>query len=162
MIIRDARPGDAGAIAIFWNPLIRDTAVTFTSEQKHPDQLAREIAEAQSAGRGCLVAELAGRVQGFARYAPFRSGPGYAHTMEHSIILAGDARGQGVGRALMAALETHAGQAGVHSMVAGISAENPGAVAFHASLGYLQIAILPEAGFKFGRWMDLVLMQKLL
>ena len=72
------------------------------------------------------------------------------------------AQGGGVGRALMTAIEAHARSNGVHSLWAGISAENPGGVGFHRALGFVHVARLPEVGFKFGRWMDLVLMQKIL
>ena len=70
--------------------------------------------------------------------------------------------GRGGGRLLMNALFAHAKDAGKHSMFAGCSAENSGAVAFHARMGFQEVATLPEVGFKFGRWIDLVLMQKLL
>lgn len=161
-MIRPAVPADAAAIAAFWNPVIRDTAVTFNPVEKTPDEIARMITDRQSAGHGFLVAEVDGQVAGFASYAQFRSGAGYARTMEHTVILAPVAHGRGVGRALMTALEDHARAAGVHSLIAGVSAENPAGRAFHAALGYAVIATLPEVGFKFGRWMDLTLMQKFL
>lgn len=82
--------------------------------------------------------------------------------MEHSIHLEPLARGQGLGRALMQAIETHALARGTHSMIAGVSGENATGIAFHAALGYRTVATLPESGFKFGRWLDLVLMQKFL
>ena len=101
-------------------------------------------------------------VLGFATYAQFRSGAGYATCMEHSIILAPAARGLGAGRGLMSALLAHAGAAGAHQMIAGVSAENPDGVAFHAALGIVEIARIREAGYKFDRFIDLVLMQKFL
>jgi phosphinothricin acetyltransferase len=82
--------------------------------------------------------------------------------MEHSISLTPDHRGGGVGRALMAAVEDHARAFGAHQMIAGVSGENPEGRAFHARLGYELIATIPEAGFKFGRFMDLWLMRKFL
>ena len=72
------------------------------------------------------------------------------------------AHGRGIGRALMTALEAHARAAGAHQMIAGVSGENQGGIAFHARLGYRQIATVAQAGFKFGRFIDLVLMQKFL
>jgi phosphinothricin acetyltransferase len=82
--------------------------------------------------------------------------------MEHTIQLAPEASGRGHGRALMTAVEDHARAGGAHSMFAGVSGENPEGRAFHARLGYVETAILPQVGWKFGRWMDLVLMQKIL
>jgi len=161
-VIRDARAGDVPDILAIWNPLIRDTAVTFTSEEKTSEGLGALIAGRQAAGQGVLVAEAEGAVAGFASYGTFRSGPGYAHTVEHTVILAPSARHRGIGRELMLALETHARDAGHHAMIGGVSGENAAAIAFHRALGYRIVGTLPEVGRKFGRWLDLVLMQKLL
>ena len=155
-MIRFARDEDAPRIADIQNVIIRDTAITFNSLEKSPFEIRAAIAELPC----FMVAELDGDVVGFASYLPFRRGIGYGRTMEHSIVLAPDARGQGFGRKLMTAIEDHATAAGVGSMWAGVSGENPDGVKFHASLGYVEIAKLPRVGFKFGRWMDLHLMQK--
>ncbi|EPX85171.1 GNAT family N-acetyltransferase [Salipiger mucosus] len=159
MILRPAREADAEAIAAIWNPLIEGTAVTFTTAPKTPEGLRADIA---ARGAAFQVAEEGGALLGFATYFQFRGGPGYARTMEHSVQLAPEARGRGIGRALMAALEAEARAQGVHSMFAGVSGENPAGRAFHAALGYREVARLPEVGHKFGRWMDLLLMQKIL
>ena len=82
--------------------------------------------------------------------------------METSFTPATAARGKGHGRALMQAIESHAARAGAHQMIGGISAENPDGIAFHAALNYTEIASISQAGFKFSRYMDLVLMQKFL
>lgn len=159
MILRPAQPNDMPQILAFWNPLIRETSVTFTTVEKTPETLAADIA---ARGAAFQVAEDAGAVFGFASYGTFRSGPGYAHTAEHTVILAPEARGRGVGRALMARLQEVARAADVHVLVAGVSGENAGAIAFHRAIGFAEVARMPEVGRKFGRWMDLVLLQKTL
>lgn len=156
MIIRPATPQDSDAIAAFWTPQILKTVVTFNSIAKTPDDVTQMITQ-----RPCfLVVEMDGVVQGFASYDQFRGGIGYAQTMEHTIILAPEASGRGAGRALMKVLTDHARAAGTHVLVAGVCAENAAGVAFHRALGFEQVAVLPEVGRKFDRWMDLVLMQK--
>lgn len=161
-MIRPAHLGDVTAVAAIWNHIIRDTAATFTTALKTPEGLAADLATRVAAGQAFLVAEEAGQVIGFATYSQFRGGPGYARTMEHTIHIAPLAQGRGTGRALMAALCDHAAAAGVHSLWAGVSGENPAGIAFHRKLGFAEVARLPDVGFKFGRWMDLVLLQKFL
>lgn len=155
-MIRAAIPSDAAQIAAIWNHAIRETTITFNPVEKPDDEVALLTAQ------DCLVWEENGRIIGFARYFPFRGGEGYRFTVEHTIMLHEDGHGTGRGRRLMEALCAHAKIAGKHSMLAGCSAENQGAVAFHARLGFQEVATLPEVGFKFGRWIDLVLMQKFL
>ena len=160
-MIRNATPDDAPGIAAIWNPVIRDTAITFNAAQKSPEEIAAMIRDRQAAGHAFLVADDGG-IAGFATYAQFRGGVGYSRTMEHTILLAPAAQGRGLGRALLSALETHARAAGALSLFAGVSAENPAGRAFHARAGFSEVAILQRVGFKFGRTMDLVLMQKFL
>jgi len=155
-VIRSARPDDAPAIGQIWNRIIRDTVFTFTTIEKDPEAIAASIAE----GMPCHVATHADRVVGFVTAFQFRGGPGYAHTFEHSIHLIPEAQGRGLGRALMATIEDDLRTRGVHSLFAGVSGENVAGVAFHAALGYVEVARLPEVGWKSGRWHDLVLMQK--
>lgn len=160
--IRPATGADCAAIADLWNPLIRETAITFTTIEKTADGLAATLLERAAAGHRFLVAVEGSALLGFATYGAFRIGPGYARTMEHTIILAKAARGQGLGRALMTALEHDARAQDIHSLIAGVSSANPAGQAFHAAIGYDTIAVLPEVGTKFGQWFDLVLMQKFL
>lgn len=162
MTIRPATPADVAAILDFWNPVIGETTITFSPTLHTPESLSALIAGRQADGRAFLVAEEGGTVLGFVTYDQFRKGLGYAHAMEHTIILAPAAKGRGLGRALIAAAEDHARGAGAHLMVGGISAENAPALAFHAAVGYAEAGRVREAGRKFDRWIDLVLMQKLL
>lgn len=157
-MIRPARPEDAPAIAAIWNAVIRDSLATFTTIEKDPATVAAQI----DAGTPWWVACINNTVQGHATYSQFRNGPGYARSMEHSIHLSKLAKGQGFGRALMAAVESHARAQGVHVMVAGVSSENPEGRAFHARLGYIECGRVAQAGRKWDRWLDLILMQKIL
>ena len=147
MIIRAAMPEDAQGICDVWNPLIETTATTFTVDLKAPEAITETIKERNGA---FIVAELDGQVVGFATYFPFRNGPGYRHTKEHSINLSPAAAGKGIARRLMQALEDHARAQGVHSLWAGISSENPSGVAFHERIGFTHVARLPEVGKNLG------------
>ena len=158
MTVRLATGLDAEAVAAIWNHYIRETSVTFNALEKTADEVAALIGTRPA----FFVALDQDRVAGFATYDQFRGGVGYARTMEHTIQLAPGASGRGHGRALMRAVEDHARMGGAHSMFAGVSGENPEGCAFHARLGYAETAVLPAVGWKFGRWMDLVLMQKFL
>ncbi|MES2915208.1 MAG: N-acetyltransferase family protein [Pseudomonadota bacterium] len=161
-MIRPAMAADAAALAALLNHWIETTAVTFNPVRKTEGDILDMIATKAAAGHACLVAEEDGRIIGQASYGQFRGGAGYRTCMEHSISLLPGTRGGGIGRALMAAIEDHARSAGAHQMIAGVSGENAAGQAFHARIGYRHIATIPEAGFKFGRYMDLVLMQKFL
>lgn len=162
MQIRPATPEDANAIAAIWNPVIRDSDTTFTSVEKTIAGLKEMIRDKARTGQAFYVAQDTNGVVGFATYGPFRAGPGYAHTMEHSVFLAPSAKRKGIGKSLMKTLEDHARTADIHSLIAGLSAQNLDGIAFHQSLGYQKVAQINQAGFKFGHWHDLVLMQKLL
>ncbi|HYN46145.1 MAG TPA: GNAT family N-acetyltransferase [Allosphingosinicella sp.] len=155
--IRHAEPGDASAIAGLWNHIIRDTLVTFNSSEKPEAEVSGLIATRPGA---FLVAEEAGEFLGFATFAQFRAGPGYAHTQEHTILLAPAAQRRGLGRRLMARLCDAARARGAHVLVAAISAANPEGLAFHAALGFREVARMPEVGRKFDAWHELVLMQR--
>jgi len=159
MILRQATSDDAAEICAITNAVIRDTLFTFTTTERTPAGIAADIKERDARFQ---VAERDGRLLGFATYAPFRGGPGYAYSQEHTIQLAAGARGRGVGRALMARLEQVARQDQVHVLIAGISGANPAAIAFHTAIGFDEVGRLPETGFKAGQWLDLVLMQKTL
>lgn len=153
-MIRVARQDDAEWIAKLWNTIITDTLFTFTTVPKSPPEIS-EIIETR---RVLVLSDRAG----FATYGPFRGGPGYAATVEHTIILAPIARGAGQGKTLLTALCDRAAADGHHVTVAGISSANPGAVTFHARIGFVEVGRLPEVGRKNGTWLDLILMQKFL
>jgi L-amino acid N-acyltransferase len=109
-----------------------------------------------------LVARRAGELVGYAYWGPFRPADGYLYSVENSVYVRKDMHGKGIGRLLMIELISRARAKGLHAIVAGIGAENTGSIAFHARLGFIEYARMPQVGAKFGRWMDLVLMQLML
>ncbi|MCQ0971552.1 GNAT family N-acetyltransferase [Paracoccus sp. TK19116] len=160
-MIRDSRPDDAPAIAAIWNPVIRDTTITFWPTERSVDEIAAIISHRQAANRAHLVAlDDAGQVIGFASYDQFRGGLGYARSMEHTIQVARDFRGSGIGCALMGAIERHARARGHRVMIGAVTGTNAASIAFHARLGYSEWGRVPAAGWKFGEFHDLVLMGK--
>ncbi len=161
-MIRPARPEDAPAIAALLNHWIENTAVTFSPTPKTPEEIASTIAAKAQLGHAFLVAMDGERLVGQASYGQFRSGVGYATCMEHSISLLPGLSGRGTGRRLLTAIEDHARNAGAHQMIAAVSGENPDGRAFHERMGYRLTATIPEAGFKFGRFIDLLLLTKFL
>lgn len=153
MKVRAASELDIPAILRIWNEVIANSSATFTSQEKSVADIEQRLAQ-------MWVAERSGAVLGFATYGPFRDGPGYAYAKETSIYVTQEAQGQGVARELMRVLETHAAEAGVSQFVAAIGGENTNAISFHAAIGFKEVAHMPDIGWKFGRWHDLILMQK--
>lgn len=150
---------DLDEVGDIWNAVIRDTAATFTTVEKTPEALEAWL---DAGGPRLVAAEGPGALLGFCSAAPFRPGPGYRRTFEHTVHVAAAGRGRGVGRALMDALIAELRAGGARSIIAGISGENPRAESFHAKLGFAEVGRIPEAGEKFGRRLDLVLMQRML
>lgn len=158
MTIRTATAEDAAAIAAIWNAMIRDTLATFTTVEKTQADIEDLIATRQ--GAFWVSTDEDGTPSGFATYGPFRPGPGYAATVEHTVVMAPDHHGRGIGHLLMNAAEEHARAQGCHVMVAGISSANTAAQSFHANRGYAETGRLAQVGRKNDRWLDLILMQK--
>jgi len=156
--IRPAVEADAERIADLWNEMIRDTLWTFTTAEKTTAQIVTLM---EGVG-DVFVAETDNQIVGFATYSQFRTGPGYANSMEHSIVVSEHHTGQKLGDRLLLAVEKDAREKGFRTMIGGISSANPRGEAFHARLGYTHMGTLKEVGFKNGQWLDLILMQKML
>lgn len=157
--LRDAQPGDAAGIGAIWNPIIRDTAVTFWPTERSEAEIAQIIAE-RAASHAFILAGDGSRITGFATYKQFRDGAGYSRSMEHTVYIASEAQGSGTGRALLTAVEDHARRAGHRLMIGAVTASNAGSLRFHARMGYADWGRIPAAGWKFGQFHDLVLMGK--
>jgi phosphinothricin acetyltransferase len=158
------RAGEAhlpGILAIYNHAVVSTTAIWNDAvvDLENRRQWWRGRTEA---GFPILVAVAAGEVLGYASYGPFRPFDGYRQTVEHSVYVAESARRRGVARALMGALEAEARRAGMHVMLGGIAGDNAASLRLHKELGFAETARMPEVGQKFGRFLDLVFMQKML
>ena len=163
MLIRDAVPADVPAItAIYAHHVLKGTG-TFEEEPPPESDIAARIARVQSAGWAWLVAEVEGTVIGYAYFSQFRDRSAYRFSAENSIYVRDDVRGQGVGKALVEVLLARATDCGFRQMLAVIGdSENVGSIGLHVSLGFRQAGVLKAAGLKFGRWVDVVFMQRAL
>ena len=163
--VRPARREDLPAIAAIQNALLDSTAVEWTDEPHTVAERTAWLAAQEATGNPALVAIDRGEVVGWASYGDFRDStkrPGYRFTVEHSVHVRDTHWGTGTGRRLMEALIAHARAAGKHVMVAAIDGENAGSIRFHERLGFERVGHLREVGFKFGRRLDLVFLQKIL
>lgn len=118
--------------------------------------------EKQSAGWPVIVAIKGDKVVGYGTYGPFRFKDGYKFTVEHSVYVTEGHAGKGIGGLLLEELIQLAKDGGYHTMIGGIDAGNTGSIAFHKKYGFTEAGLLKETGFKFGRWLDLLFMQKIL
>jgi phosphinothricin acetyltransferase len=171
VLIRDATEADMAAVTTIYNALIDTTTVAWTEQHQTLEERLAWFAEQQAEGNTVLVAVDDGRapgrepVVGFAAYGSFRGAgrwPGYRYTVEHTIHLDRSCWGAGVGRQLLEALIGRARGAGMHVMVGAIDGDNIGSIDFHERLGFVEVARMPEVGRKFDRWLELVLMQRIL
>jgi len=160
MELRDAGPEDLPAILAIYNEVILNSTAVYAEA---PVDLANRRAwfEARR-GAGCpvLVAADEGQVLGFGSYGDWRPWPCYAATVEHSVHVRADRRGQGIGRAIVAELVARARAAGKHVILGGVDADNAASIGLHRSLGFEEAARHREVGRKFGRWLDLVIMER--
>ena len=158
--IRDARDEDLPGLAAIYNEVIATSTAIYSSE---PVTVAerRQWWQARTAqGYPVLVARDAAGVAGLATFGDFRAWPGYRFTVEHSVHVRTDCRGQGIGRELVKALFPRATALGKHVIIAGVDAANEASIRFHERLGFQKSGHLREVGHKFDRWLDLVFLQR--
>jgi len=161
--VRAAGEADLAGILAIYNDVIATSTAVYTSEPATLAERRAWFAARCAQGFPVLVAVEGGEVLGFASFGEWRGAwPGYRYTVEHSVHVRGDMRGRGVGRALVEALFPAAQALGKHVMIGGIDAANDASIRFHARLGFERVACFREVGHKFGRWLDLIFMQRFL
>ena len=161
--IRDATLADMAAILPIYNDAVTNTTAVFDYAPRGLEAQQAWFAAKQEQKLPVLLAVEQDAVLGFASFGPFRPWPAYRHTVENSIYVDASARGRGAGRKLLHALIEACTARGFRQMVAVIGdSANAGSIALHRACGFAGIGILPATGFKFGRWIDTVLMQRAL
>ncbi len=158
--IRPAAEDDVPAILAIHNHVVATSTATFTDRQSTLSERLAWFSERRAQALPVLVAEEAGEVVGFSSYGGFRSFPGYRFSVEHSVHVRTDRQGRGHGSALVEALFPLAAAQGLHVMVAAIDAANDGSIRMHERLGFARVGLMREVGHKFGRWLDLALLQR--
>ena len=162
MMIRPATDADLSSILEIYNDAIVHTTAVF-EYRAHTLEMRRAWLHAkEAASLPVLVAVEDDRTIGFATYGPFRAWPAYKYTVELSVYVDQATRRRGVGTALVSALVAHARDRGLHTMMAGITADNAVSLHLHERLGFREVAHIPEVGYKFGRWLDLKFLQLVL
>ena len=151
--IRNATEDDAAAMLAIYAPVVRDTAISFEFEPPSAGEFRGRVATIL-ATHPCLVAVERGTVVGYAYASTWRARPAYARTAETTVYVAADARGRGVGWALMTELLARLRAGGFHRAVAGITLPNAASVALHEGLGFREVGVYRECGRKFDRWHD--------
>ncbi|AZV95364.1 GNAT family N-acetyltransferase [Bordetella sp. J329] len=160
VVLRDAVPADAPGIASIYNDAVRHSTAIWNDVEVDAGNRAEWIAARRRDGFPVLVAvDGDGAVLAYGSFGPWRNFDGYRHTVEHSVYVRGDCRGMGLGRRMLAALVDAARVQGRHVMVAAIDASNTPSITLHRQLGFEESGLVREAGFKFGRWLDLLFMR---
>jgi L-amino acid N-acyltransferase len=162
MIIRDATREDLTQVLALFNLHVRETTAIWREREVDLADRTAWFDGRLAGGFPVLAAEEDGRFLGFASYGPFRVGSGYDGTVENSVYVAAHAQGRGVASRLMEGIVAHARAAGRSVMIAGIGLPNDASVALHARFGFVEAGVLRGIGLKFGRRLDLMLMQKAL
>lgn len=161
MIVREATEADAPALAAIYGDAVLHGFGTFEEEPPTPADMDVRRRALQDQGLPYLVAEADGRVLGFAYAGPFRPRAAYRYTLEDSVYVAPEAKGKGVGRTVLSAVIAACEALGVRQLMAVIGdSDNSGSIALHRALGFEQTGVGRSVGFKHGRWVDIVHMQK--
>jgi phosphinothricin acetyltransferase len=161
VIVRPATPADAPALAALYGHHVLHGAGTFEETPPSADDMAARLNTVLGRGFPWIVVEDEGRIVAYAYAAPYRERSAYRFTAEDSVYVAPDALGRGYGRAALGAVIAACEAMGLRQLVAVIGdTHNAGSIALHRALGFQMCGTLPSVGFKAGRWLDVVLMQR--
>ena len=161
MHVRRARLDDADALRAIYNLEVTTSTVTFDLVPRTEAQQRAWLAE-RSGAHAVVVAEEGEEVLGFGALSPYRDRPAYTTTVEDSVYVQRDAQGRGVGRALLGELVSVATASGFHTVIARVVGGHEASLALHRGQGFELVGTEREVGRKFNRWLDVVVLQRLL
>lgn len=163
MQVRPATPDDLPAIQAIYAHHVRHGLATFEEEPPSADEIRRRFLDVAAKGLPWLAADFGGVIAGYGYCAPYRARSAYRYALEDSVYVREDYHGRGVGAALLEALIERCTALGYRQMIAVIGdSAHAASINLHASLGFLRVGTLRSVGFKFGRWVDSILMQRAL
>ena len=162
-IIRAAEPNDAEAIRAIYNREVEGSTVTFDMVERSLEEQLAWISE-HSGGHPAIVAvdQKSAQILGFGSLTAYRPRPAYSITVEDSVYVRDESRGLGLGKGILDELVRLAGLHGYHSIIARIVGDHEASIKLHAAAGFLQVGRETEVGRKHGRWLDVVLMQRMI
>jgi len=161
-MIDDASRDDLPQILAIYNEVIRNSTAVYSEEEFTAVRGETWFEAKTQGGLPLIVTRDESGIVGFATFGEFRAWPCYRHSVEHSVHVRSDRRGRGIGRQLVVELLARAAAGSKHVMIAGIDADNEVSIGLHQSLGFTIVGHFHEVGFKFGRWLDLVFLQRLI
>jgi phosphinothricin acetyltransferase len=160
--IRPATEADLEAILAIYNRAVATTTAIWNDTLVDLGNRRAWLEARRTQGYPVLVAIAGDTLAGYGTFGDFRPFDGYRHSVEHSVYVAEACRRQGIASTLLLGLIDDARRIGKHVIIGGIAADNVGSLALHTKMGFVETGRLPEVGTKFGRWLDLVFMQKML
>ena len=159
--IRPANPADVPEITRIYNEGIRDRLATLETEERTPEERLAWL-EARDERHPVLVAERAGAVAGWGSLNVFNPRPAYAHVADFSIYVGREARGAGIGKALLAAVIERARELGYHKLVLAAFPQNEAGMRLYTRFGFREVGVYREQGLLDGCWVDVIIMERLL
>lgn len=161
MLVRSAAPGDASAIHAIYAQHVLHGLASFEEEPPALEEIRRRCGAVRARGLPWLVAADEGGVHGYAYCAPYRERSAYRYALEDSVYVRDGMQRRGIGKALLARLIADCEALGYRQIVAVIGdSANTSSIALHAGLGFVRTGTLRSVGYKFGRWVDSVFMQR--
>lgn len=162
-VVRASTPEDVPAIAAIYAHHVLNGLASFEVVAPDVEEMTRRRAAVLARGLPYLAADVGGQLAGYAYAAPYRERPAYRYSLEDSVYVHPGYIGRGIGRALLEALIEACTAAGYRQLIAVIGdSANAGSIGVHAACGFVRTGLLPSVGFKFGRWVDSVFMQRAL